>query len=90
MLTFTKNGPYHYVEEYTIKQLINCLKETENPTYGLLLDISQISGITDNYVTTKWVSWAGKPGLIEALEVIEKQGYKDFAWNARLPLEFQY
>ena len=88
MLTFTKNGPYHYVEKYTISELIDCLKKTENPTYGLLLDISQISGITANYVTTKWVSWAGKDGLIEALEVIEKQGYKNFARN--LPLEFQY
>jgi len=88
-LDFTKSSAYIYEQKnYTLDQLIECLEEQSNPTYGLLYDIADYSGITKQLVTTQWVGWAGKQGLLEALYTLKEKGMKELEFQ--LPIEFGY
>lgn len=88
MLNFTKLSAYTYEQKYTLDQLIQCLEKESNPTYGLLLNIAEYSGITKQLVTTQWVGWAGRQGLLEALYTLKEKGMKELEFQ--LPIEFGY
>lgn len=89
MLNFRKLSAYTYEQNnYTLDQLIQCLEDNNNPTYGLMLNIADYSGITRTLVTTQWVGWAGKQGLLEALYTLKEKGMKELEY--KLPIEFGY